>query len=958
MINEILNKWIADSVAYNFEKEYGVNNTIRADFINRQDDFYITLINKFLDIIKEPKSISNSKHDLLAIAHGLAIYSKANTKDAFYGVESNRNMLYVCAALYLCDYHAIASLFCQQIDRKYIHENYQAIALYILSGGDSRNIKVDSSIINYIETGQQELIYNVLRSLNYSIERNNFRDADTFFDCYVCRAVLYKFDEHNIWKDLNKQATDINWKKYIALSARQHILSFLPSQLEAIDKGLLSFDKSFSLKMPTSAGKSYLTQLVIFEELQKNPNAHILYLAPLRSLSFELTKKYRRIASILSFTMDSAYGGLDNVDINKIRNKNLLITTPETLMALEGSLNDFLISYSLIICDEGQLLDSFTRGISYELLLTRLKKMNNKRFLFISAIIPNINEVNEWLGGEKEAVAESNYRPCKIRLGIGSVNKGGINVQLYNDSYNNAISVINSFVNNVELEGYSLDQAMKCSCVLALQSLRAGSVILYTQTKGGNNGASAFGKKMIEVIDKTRLPKPNDFYISLDKLNQIHQYVSYQIGSDHILSKCIEKGFAYHNGSLPQDFRELIENAFDSGVFRLLIATSTLSEGVNMPVKTIVLGNILEFGEDNKMHVIDRMRLKNITGRTGRAGREDSGTVLIMNNKPYIIDEVKEALTGESDRKIRGTLYDIVKYLDKFGKQLTDEQISDALEKSQLAWAIDFMIERNTSNYSVDDIDIADIVNDTLAHFLGDNNVKQMLERVFNLRLEAIKKGTSKNYRYFHDSGMDLDLFESTESYFESHDIDNLRKPDIEDLNWFRSFIYILIECGSIKLPVKSPRKERLVEMLWLWIHGHQYQEIAKSLKLDTNVIISTISDYTRGLPISRIKSVVRYLNSKYGIKTDEYERLFRYLKYGVDSDLKISLKHQFPNMDRISLNFIIDNLTNSEILKKVFVNGRFKLAELRKNILPILNDAHLPKLCKGRILRIFISKT
>lgn len=97
----------------------------------------------------------------------------------------------------------------------------------------------------------------------------NFDSADDFFDSQLLLHVLKKFQEDNIRTDLYALDNSISWNCYLKYSFRKHIFSFLPSQREALQKGLLSFNRSFSLRMPTSAGKSYITELLVYQELQK-----------------------------------------------------------------------------------------------------------------------------------------------------------------------------------------------------------------------------------------------------------------------------------------------------------------------------------------------------------------------------------------------------------------------------------------------------------------------------------------------------------------------------------------------------------------------------------------------------------------------------------------------------------------------------------------------------------------
>ena len=68
-----------------------------------------------------------------------------------------------------------------------------------------------------------------------------------------------------------------------------------------------------------------------------------------------------------------------------------------------------------------------------------------------------------------------------------------------------------------------------------------------------------------------------------------------------------------------------MEESIDDGIIQLVICTSTLAEGVNLPLKTIVLGNINDPMYVGQGAYLSKATLKNIIGRVGRAGRERYG---------------------------------------------------------------------------------------------------------------------------------------------------------------------------------------------------------------------------------------------------------------------------------------------------------------------------------------------
>lgn len=501
-MNRTLRIWIKDTVAAEMRFSYRRIQALpfEYDFIPRYADFYVNLLTRMFNILNmedsEEHDDNRRKAELLNLAHGMEIFNERWKQADFEGVNRNDNALYVAALYYLCDYEAVAAMFIRDCRLELLKTDAARLIFYVISGGaEDKEIK-DYGIKLWLLDGNDSVISKYKADLEMCAEKLNYESADDFFDSLLLLHVLDKLQEDNIRTDLYKFDDTISWERYIGYSFDKHIFSFLPSQREALSKGLLNFEHSFSLRMPTSAGKSYITELLIYQELQKTKNAKILYLAPLRSLGHELREKYRKISKQLGFTYRSLYGGSNMTTTEAILSEaDLFITTPETFMSLEGAIDDILKQFTLVICDEGQLIESVGRGLNYEMLLSRLRRQERVRFLFISAIIPNIGDINTWLGGSEEEVGESDYRPCQIRFGVAKNNGADINLQVFVNLNKPAIFEFQSFVNKEESKGFYLKIQRNRACLMALKSLDAGSVMLYSTFKGGNSSCRKYGGK-------------------------------------------------------------------------------------------------------------------------------------------------------------------------------------------------------------------------------------------------------------------------------------------------------------------------------------------------------------------------------------------------------------------------------------------------------------------------------
>jgi hypothetical protein len=112
----------------------------------------------------------------------------------------------------------------------------------------------------------------------------------------------------------------------------------------------------------------------------------------------------------------------------------------------------------------------------------------------------------------------------------------------------------------------------------------------------------------------------------------LSEFVRLRLGDEHPLVPVLDRGVAYHHAGLPLDVLEAIEDSVRADEISFIAATTSLTEGVNLPVRTVVLAETRYEGQPGDA-LLQGARLLNAMGRAGRACKECEGWVVLVENR-------------------------------------------------------------------------------------------------------------------------------------------------------------------------------------------------------------------------------------------------------------------------------------------------------------------------------------
>ncbi len=464
----------------------------------------------------------------------------------------------------------------------------------------------------------------------------------------------------SIWTVLPPEIPD-RVRKAFAMGTPK-ILTLWPPQLRLLSQDVNPLSpqvKRFLLSTPTSGGKTLLAQLLIVSHLA-TAQTSVCYVAPTRSLCREVRKSLEsRLRYLSKQVVDNLPEG-DWLDTVIDFEPSIEVMTPERLSYLLRADSERLLErFGMFIFDEVHAIGESGRGWTLEEDLAFLHyKTEGKhhRIILMSAVIGNRNHFVQWMGGEEESRSyyHTDWRgPRRLHAiwttevldwedhtiePIQSTNfRHRIRYPLYG-RLDVRISHTGD-IHHIQTTGPIGDLVFKISTDNPPERVRdtakGQSTPFYTMTIPVIQHLADFGSVLI--IESTR---PNTVRmaqaiaddqetVDISSIQPLIDLVEARLSPKHPLGRVLRRGVAYHHSALPSEIREAIEDAVVQGNLRFLVATTTMTEGVNLPVRSVVIASQGSHTEEGYREYITGPKLLNAIGRAGRATKETEGIVVL-----------------------------------------------------------------------------------------------------------------------------------------------------------------------------------------------------------------------------------------------------------------------------------------------------------------------------------------
>ena len=847
-------------------------------------------------------------------------------------------------------------------------QNDTSLPLNIPEKHLSAQIKViaDGLIKFYNEGENYEEILNALNNLK---SENYFNGSDReLLLSDIIISVIKKQLFNSTWNSLKRHTSiDITlWKDII--SKPNFIKEFWPSQ-QLLGEHDIFKGKSAVIQMPTSAGKTKSTEIIIRSSFMSKRSNMAVIVAPFRALCTEIKNDLQLAFIGENINIDEPSDALQNDvysidDIYLGTDKLILIVTPEKLMYILRSVPELASEIGLLIYDEGHQFDNGIRGVTYELLLSTLKNMVSleTQIILISAVISNANSIGNWLiSNEKEIIEGNKLSPTYRTIAFTSWKTQLGRLQFVNSSNPEANDY---FVPRV-LEQKVLELKGREKKTRVFPERKDGkSIALYLSIKLIEKGAIAIfcGSKLTvkSIYEKAVELKSRNYDISAplrasdsDEVNKISDLLSKHFGSNSDIVKAALLGVFTHSGHTPQGLRLAIEYSMQIGKIKLIICTSTLAQGVNLPIKYLLITSFYQAGQKIKTR-----DFHNLIGRAGRSGIHTEGSIIFTDTQLYDNKTnfrqgwkwrlAKEMLDPSNSEPCSSTLLSIfdplysddknysinisplelVKaYLEspetiaRLAEDFSQNHIKENFTKKGLLKQIDYKIQIISSvesflmanwdnnNLSTNEEALDNIAKETLAYSISTPEQKEQLLKFFRLLgwnvkskiISPIKRQSYSRTLLGVQDLVDIELWSerNASSLFQSNTVE-----DVLSVVW-----PIIYRKNQSKLKNITPISSSLL-LLEKWIDGTNYLGIHESLNTKESKITAgtqsrilnqeNIIDICEGtfsyettLVLASIIEIIS-LNETYNDEEIENLRkiiniLQKRIKYGLPTELAIS---------------------------------------------------------------------
>lgn len=517
---------------------------------------------------------------------------------------------------------------------------------------------------NYLMEGrplepENELQYHIGIASEYAQKSGNIslRLLYQFFEAFAVKMI-----RNTIWhttRGINNWVTRFN--QFVSHREEKGLFELLYPQRESIIEGELlnPAHRAVVVNLPTSSGKTLIAEYRILQALNqfRERGGWVAYIVPSKALVNQVYIQLKKDLSNIGIRIERASGAidLDGFEQHLVEENgnhtdfDILITTYEkmNLLVRQGLGATTERPLVLTVVDEAHNIEESSRGLNLEFLLSTIKNdCEEANFLLMTPDISNSEDVSRWLAGDRGNVINLEldwWQPNERIVGAIEINGRARNYDytlrtLHTDKGTYDIGSVIP-LSTVQEADQTASQArgskvkMASSVASDILSLESPIIVLASNPN-----------ETYKIAESLYESAGNDIETDED-VELVIKLVQSELGEEFPLSKYLRRRIAVHSSALPDEARFLIEDLMSNEKLQVLVATTTIAQGINFPVSAVIMG-AYNYPYSGAMPVRD---FWNLAGRVGRAGQDSMGWVGIAVKNQADLLEVGNYVRKASD---------------------------------------------------------------------------------------------------------------------------------------------------------------------------------------------------------------------------------------------------------------------------------------------------------------------
>ncbi|XP_042499431.1 DExH-box ATP-dependent RNA helicase DExH14 isoform X2 [Macadamia integrifolia] len=367
-------------------------------------------------------------------------------------------------------------------------------------------------------------------------------------------------------------------------------------------------DNNVLLGAPTGSGKTISAELAMLHLFNTQPDMKVIYIAPLKAIVRERMNDWRkRLVSQLGKKMVEMTGDF-TPDLTALLSADIIISTPEKWDGISRNWHSrsYVMKVGLLILDEIHLLGA-DRGPILEVIVSRIRYISSQteravRFVGLSTALANARDLADWLGvGD---IGLFNFKPSVRPVPL-----------------------------EVHIQGYP--GKFYCPRMNSMNKPAYAAICTHSPTKPVLIFVSSRRQTRLTALDLIQFAISDEHSRQfLHMPEEALQMVLSQV-TDQNLRHTLQFGIGLHHAGLNDKDRSLVEELFANNKIQVLVCTSTLAWGVNLPAHLVIIKGTEYYDGRTKRYVdFPITDILQMMGRAGRPQYDQHGKAAILVHEP------------------------------------------------------------------------------------------------------------------------------------------------------------------------------------------------------------------------------------------------------------------------------------------------------------------------------------